>query len=125
LDFPFQMGEKLSKAMPPPVMGKEVTLGGIFDPDDPRYAEAAEFRDLHAEDESAQSVVTTAQGLEGLKRQWGVHACAVIMSSVPLQDVIPVMLRLQDGATITQFDYPQCEDLGLMKMDFLGLRNLT
>lgn len=125
LDFPFQMGEKLSKAMPPPVMGKEVTLGGIFDPDDPRYAEAAEFRDLHAEDESAQSVVTTAQGLEGLKRQWGVHACAVIMSSVPLQDVIPVMLRLQDGATITQFDYPQCEDLGLLKMDFLGLRNLT
>ncbi len=125
LDYPFQMGEKLTKAMPPTVMGKDITLAGIFDPRDPRYAEAEEFRQLHASDPDAQAVVETAQGLEGIKRQWGVHACAVIMSSKPLQDVIPVMLRPQDGAVITQFDYPQCEALGLLKMDFLGLRNLT
>src|SRR5690625_1270603 len=125
LDFPFQMGEKLTKAMPPTVMGKDITLTGIFDPRDKRYAEAEEFRQLHASDPDAQAVVETAQGLEGIKRQWGVHACAVIMSSEPLQDVIPVMLRPQDGAIITQFDYPQCENLGLLKMDFLGLRNLT
>src|SRR6185437_5523038 len=54
-----------------------------------------------------------------------VHAAGVIMSSAPLQDVIPVMKREQDGAIITQFDYPTCERLGLIKMDFLGLRNLT
>jgi DNA polymerase-3 subunit alpha len=63
--------------------------------------------------------------LEGLKRQWGVHAAGVIMSSDPLINIIPIMRREQDGAIITQFDYPTCEALGLIKMDFLGLRNLT
>src|SRR5690606_20360113 len=66
-----------------------------------------------------------AVGLEGLKRQWGVHAAGVIMSSDPLIDIIPVMKREQDGQIVTQFDYPACESLGLIKMDFLGLRNLT
>ena len=70
-------------------------------------------------------MVDTALGLEGLKRQWGVHAAGVIMSSEPLIDIIPIMKREQDGAIITQFDYPTCESLGLIKMDFLGLRNLT
>jgi DNA polymerase-3 subunit alpha len=125
LGFPYQMGERLTKAMPPSVMGKDITLSGIFDPKDKRYNEAEEFRQLHAAEPDARAVVETAQGLEGIKRQWGVHACAVIMSSVPLQDVIPVMKRPQDGAVITQFDYPTCETLGLLKMDFLGLRNLT
>ena len=73
----------------------------------------------------AQEVVETALGLEGLKRQWGVHAAGVIMSSEPLIDLIPIMRREQDGQIITQFDYPSCETLGLVKMDFLGLRNLT
>ena len=53
------------------------------------------------------------------------HAAGVIMSSEPLIDLIPIMRREQDGAIITQFDYPTCESLGLIKMDFLGLRNLT
>ncbi|MEL0237448.1 MAG: hypothetical protein VW952_03590, partial [Aquiluna sp.] len=66
-----------------------------------------------------------AQGLESLKRQWGVHAAGVIMSAKPLMDVIPIMKREEDGAIITQFDQPPCEELGLLKMDFLGLRNLT
>ncbi|MBC7290438.1 MAG: DNA polymerase III subunit alpha [Actinotalea sp.] len=125
LDFPFAMGEKLTKAMPPAVMGKDISLAGIFDPKDPRYAEAEEFRRLHAADPDAQRVVELAQGIEGLKRQWGVHAAGVIMSSEPLVDIIPIMKRPQDGAIITQFDYPTCEGLGLIKMDFLGLRNLT
>ena len=56
-----------------------------------------------------QRVVDTAKGLEGLKRQWGVHAAGVIMSCEPLLDVIPIMRREQDGAIITQFDYPSCE----------------
>ncbi|BDZ43826.1 DNA-directed DNA polymerase [Paraoerskovia sediminicola] len=125
LGFPFAMGEKLTKAMPPAVMGKDITLTGIFDPTDKRYAEADEFRKMHAVDPEAQRVVELAQGIEGLKRQWGVHACALIMSSDPLIDIIPIMRRPQDGAIITQFDYPTCEGLGLIKMDFLGLRNLT
>ncbi len=125
MGYPFSMGEKLTKAMPPDVMGKGIPLSGVFDPAHKRYAEAAEFRAVHEGDPQAQEIVKTALGLEGLKRQWGVHAAGVIMSSVPLQEVIPVLRREQDGQIITQFDYPTCEALGLVKMDFLGLRNLT
>jgi DNA polymerase-3 subunit alpha len=125
LGFPFAMGEKLTKAMPPAVMGKDIPLSGIFDPQHPRYPEASEFRQVHDADPEAQRVVETARGIEGLKRQWGVHAAGVIMSSEPLVDIIPIMRRPQDGAVITQFDYPTSEGLGLIKMDFLGLRNLT
>ncbi|WP_298989427.1 DNA polymerase III subunit alpha [uncultured Pseudokineococcus sp.] len=125
LGYPFAMGERLTKAMPPAVMGKDIPLSGIFDPEHKRYAEAEEFRQLHNQDADAQKVVGTARGLEGLKRQWGVHAAGIIMSSEPLIDIIPIMRREQDGAIITQFDYPTCEGLGLIKMDFLGLRNLT
>ncbi|GAA2234176.1 DNA polymerase III subunit alpha [Rarobacter faecitabidus] len=125
LGMPFAMGEKLTKALPPAIMGKDISLSGIFDSADKRYKEAGEFRALHTEDPDAQRVVELARGIEGLKRQWGVHAAGVIMSSHPLIDIIPIMRRPQDGAVITQFDYPTCESLGLIKMDFLGLRNLT
>src|SRR6478672_6717220 len=125
MGHPYAMGEKLTKAMPPPIMGKDMPLSGVFDKDHPRYHEATEFRGVHDEDPQAKEVVETAKGLEGLKRQWGVHAAGVIMSSEPLIDLIPIMRREQDGQIITQFDYPSCETLGLVKMDFLGLRNLT
>ena len=125
LGFPYAMGDKLTKAMPPAIMGQDITLTGIFDPKDKRFNEAEEFRQLHAVDPDAQRVVELAKGIEGLKRQWGVHAAGVIMSSDPLIDIIPIMRRPQDGAVITQLDYPKCEELGLIKMDFLGLRNLT
>src|SRR3954452_19383693 len=125
LGYPFGMGERLTKAMPPPVMGKDVPLGKLFDKEHPRYGEGGEFRAIYESDADVQKVVDTARDLEGLKRQWGVHAAGVIMSSEPLIDIIPIMRREQDGAIITQFDYPTCESLGLIKMDFLGLRNLT
>ena len=125
MGFPFAMGEKLTKALPPDIMGKGIPLSGVYDPEHPRYGEAVDFRAVVAEDAQAQEVLETARGIEGLKRQWGVHAAGVIMSSEPLLDVIPVMRREQDGQVITQFDYPTCETLGLVKMDFLGLRNLT
>lgn len=125
LGFPFSMGEKLTKAMPPSVMGKDMPLEGMFDRDHPRFKEASEFRALIETDAEAKTVFDTAVGLENLKRQWGVHAAGVIMSSEPLIDIIPIMKREQDGQIVTQFDYPACESLGLIKMDFLGLRNLT
>jgi DNA polymerase III subunit alpha len=125
LGFPFSMGDRVTKAMPAPVMGKDVPLKQLFDSSHPRYGEGGEFRSLYEAEHDVKTVVDTAIGIEGLKRQWGVHAAGVIMSSEPLQDVIPVMRREQDGAIITQFDYPTCERLGLIKMDFLGLRNLT
>ena len=125
LGFPFSMGEKLTKAMPPAVMGKDMPLDGMFDKEHPRYKEASEFRAVIENDPEAKTVFDTALGLENLKRQWGVHAAGVIMSSHPLNDIIPIMRREQDGQIVTQFDYPACESLGLIKMDFLGLRNLT
>ncbi|MFM6974146.1 MAG: DNA polymerase III subunit alpha [Agromyces sp.] len=125
LGFDFGMGEKLTKAMPPAVMGKDISLTGIFDKSDPRYKEAADIRGIIETDPAAKTVYDTAVGLENLKRQWGVHAAGVIMSSEPLIDIIPIMKREQDGQIVTQFDYPACEALGLIKMDFLGLRNLT
>ncbi|MDO4718484.1 MAG: DNA polymerase III subunit alpha [Propionibacteriaceae bacterium] len=125
LDMPFALGEKLTKAMPAAVMGKDLPLTALFDTGHPRYPEGAEFRELYDNEPGAKLVVDTARGIEGLKRQWGVHAAGVIMSWAPLEDIIPIMKREQDGAIITQFDYHGCEELGLIKMDFLGLRNLT
>jgi DNA polymerase-3 subunit alpha len=125
LGYPFAMGDRITKAMPPAVMGKDIPLSGIFDTGHPRYAEAVEFRQLYETDADVQKVVDTAKGLEGLKRQWGVHAAGVILSGEPLLDVLPIHKREQDGAIITQWDMGACETIGLLKMDFLGLRNLT
>lgn len=125
LGMPYAVGDRITKAMPPAVMGKDITLAGAFNPKDSRYSEAAEFRALYDSDPEVRTVVDTAKGLEGLKRQPGVHAAGVILCREPLMDVIPVWKREQDGAIITQFDMGACEALGLLKMDFLGLRNLT
>ncbi len=125
LGYPFAVGERITKAMPPAVMGKDIPLYGIFDKNHARYNEAQEFRALYESDADVRKVVDTAKGLEGLKRQPGVHAAGVILCSEPLIDVIPIWRREQDGAIITQFDMGVCETLGLLKMDFLGLRNLT
>ena len=125
MGHPFSVGEQLTKAMPADVMGKGVPLSGLYNPAHERYAEGQQFRDLVESEPHLQEVVETARGLEGLKRQWGVHAAGVIMSSEPLIDIIPIMKRVQDGQVITQFEMANCETLGLVKMDFLGLRNLT
>lgn len=125
LGYPFAVGDKITKAMPPAVMGKDIPLTGIFDPNHARYPEAVEFRQLYEGDQDVRKVVDTAKGLEGLKRQVGVHAAGVILSGEPLVDVLPIWRRDQDGAIITQWDMGACESIGLLKMDFLGLRNLT
>jgi DNA polymerase-3 subunit alpha len=125
LAMPYSVGEKLTKAMPPMVLGRDIALNDMIDKTSERYKEAQDFRDLIEGDDDSAKVFELAQGLENLKRQWGVHAAGVIMSAEPLLDVIPIMKREDDGAIITQFDQPPCEKLGLLKMDFLGLRNLT
>ncbi|RKT73232.1 DNA polymerase-3 subunit alpha [Saccharothrix variisporea] len=121
----YAVADRISKAMPPAVMGKDIPLSGVFDPSHKRYSEAAEVRALYETDPQVKEIIDTGRGLEGLIRNAGVHACAVIMSAEPLMDHIPVWMRPQDGSIITQFDYPTCETLGLLKMDFLGLSNLT
>jgi DNA polymerase-3 subunit alpha len=125
LGHPYALGERMTKAMPPAVMGKDIPLAAIFDAEHPRYREAAEIRQLVEAEDAVKEVFETARGLEGLIRQAGVHAAGVILSSEPLLDVVPIWRRDADGAIITQWDFPTCESVGLLKMDFLGLRNLT
>src|SRR6201996_7899332 len=125
LGFPYAVGDRITKAFPPAVMGKDIPLGGIFDEDYPRYGEAGDLRNLYNTEADVKQIIDTARGIEGLIRQPGVPAAGVIMSAEPLTDHIPIWVRPNDGAVITQFDYPTCEGLGLLKMDFLGLRNLT
>ncbi|HVX53483.1 DNA polymerase III subunit alpha [Nocardioides sp.] len=124
LDHGFAIGDKITKALPPDVMGKGVPLKELFNPEHKRYNEGQEFRTLHDTDPEVRRIYETAVGLEGQIRQTGVHAAGVIMSSEPLIDIVPLMDPKQDGQIITQFEYPTCESLGLVKMDFLGLSNL-
>ncbi|MBO2464948.1 DNA polymerase III subunit alpha [Actinomadura violacea] len=124
-DLPYALGDKITKAFPPAAGGKEISLSAIFDEKDPRYAEATALRQLYEEDVDVKRVLDTAVGIEGLTRGTGVHAAGVILSSQPLIDVMPIHQRPDDGARITGYDGPSCEELGALKMDFLGLRNLT
>jgi DNA polymerase-3 subunit alpha len=125
LGYPFGLGDKITKAFPPANQGKEIPLAAIFDEDNQRYAEAGELRAMYESESDVKLVIDTARGIEGLIRGTGVHAAGVILSCEPLVDVLPVQQRADDGARITGFDGPTCEYMGALKMDFLGLRNLT
>ncbi|GAA2345776.1 DNA polymerase III subunit alpha [Saccharopolyspora halophila] len=120
----FQVADQFSKALPAPIAAKDIPLAGIVDPEHERYAEAAEVRSLIENDPQIGKIFDTARGLEGLIRNAGVHACAHIISREPLLDVLPLWKR-DDGEIITGWDGPQCEDVGLLKIDILGLVNMT
>lgn len=124
MGYEFSVGERITKALPPSKNGKDASLHDIFDPTSKRYAEAREFRELYEADPDAKRITEEAKGIEGLIRQTGVHACATIMGSEPITDTSPLLERT-DGTITTTFEYHTCETLGLVKMDFLGLSNLT
>ncbi|GAE79327.1 DNA polymerase III alpha subunit [Cutibacterium acnes JCM 18920] len=123
LGYPFALGDKITKAMPPDVMGKGVPLDKIFDSSHERYGEGQEFRQLVADNPDVARLSRLPKASR-LIRGTGVHACAFILSSTPLLDLVPMHKRDKDGMIIAGFAYPQLEEMGLMKMDFLGLRNL-
>ncbi|QRN79432.1 MAG: DNA polymerase III subunit alpha, partial [Nocardiopsis sp. BM-2018] len=125
LGMPYSVGDQITKAFPAAVGGKEIPLDAVFNTENERYGETTELRNLVDNDPQVNKVMETARGIEGLTRGTGVHAAGVILSKEPLLDVIPLHKRDSDGAIITGFPYPQCEEMGLLKMDFLGLRNLT
>lgn len=116
LDEPFSVGDTLAKMMPPPAQGKEWPLTKA-------YELSAELREAR-QDPGYSEVLETAEKLEGLKRQHGIHAAAVIIGAKPLTETLP-LLRTDDGSVVTQWEMNAAEALGLLKMDFLGLRNLT
>ncbi|WP_125967847.1 DNA polymerase III subunit alpha [Bifidobacterium samirii] len=125
MGYDFSMGETVTKALPPSETGgKDISLHDIFDPAAKRYAEAREYRELYDSNPDVKRITEEAKGIEGLIRQTGVHACATIMGSAPITDTSPLLERI-DGTVTTTFEYHTCETLGLVKMDFLGLSNLT
>ncbi|MFF1922773.1 DNA polymerase III subunit alpha [Streptomyces sp. NPDC058221] len=124
LGYPYSHGERITKALPPDQNGKPAPLAAVFDPSHERYGETGELRQMYENEPEVKRVMDTARGVEGLTRGTGVHAAAVILSKTRLTDRIPLHMRASDGVKITGFDYPSCEAMGLIKMDFLGLRNL-
>ena len=133
LGYPYGMGDKLAKAMPPLVMGRDTPLKYCFE-QNPKYADgykaAAELRAMYDADPDVKRVVDVAKGLEGLKRSDGIHAAAVVITKDPLTNYLPIQRKPEagqdpaDAPIVTQFEMHGVEDLGLLKMDFLGLRNL-
>ncbi|MER7498793.1 DNA polymerase III subunit alpha [Nonomuraea pusilla] len=125
LGLPYALGDRITKAFPAAAGGQEIPLSAIHDERHPRHGEAAELRGLYEHDPDVRRVIDTAAGIEGLTRGTGVHAAGVILSSEPLIDVIPLVRPKAGGPVVTGFPFTQAEDMGLLKMDFLGLRNLT
>ncbi len=133
LGFPYGTGDRIAKAMPPLVMGRDTPLKHCFE-QHPRFADgykaAAELRAMYDTDPDVKKVVDVAKGLEGLKRSDGIHAAAVVITKQPLTEYLPVQRKPESGQdpeqapVVTQYEMHGVEDLGLLKMDFLGLRNL-
>ncbi len=133
LGYPYGMGDKIAKLMPPLIMGRDTPLAACLEPVPGRedgYKMAVELRELYQADPDARRVIDVARGLEGLRRQDGIHAAAVVITREPLTEYLPVQRKpepgrdLADAPIVTQYEMHGVEDLGLLKMDFLGLRNL-
>ena len=119
--------------MPPLIMGRDTPLKYCFE-EHPKYIDgfkmAAELRSMVDTDPDTAKVVDVARGLEGLRRQDGIHAAAVVITKDPLTTYLPIQRKPESGQepedapVVTQYEMHGVEDLGLLKMDFLGLRNL-
>lgn len=118
-NVPFAAANKASSYIPG-AQGAEASLEEIMDPTSPRYNEGADFRRA-TEGEMFEEVVEMASKLDGRISETGVHPCGIIISSKPLAGIIPTQVRQSDGKVITQWEYPELEALGLIKMDMLGL----
>ncbi len=134
LGYPPQLGDKIAKAMPPLVMGQDLPLQACFTPMagyEGRYAEASELRALYDSDPEVKHAVDVAKGFVDKRRQDGIHAAAVVITKAPVLDYVPVQRKsgpngsIDDAPIVTQYEATAIEKLGLLKMDFLGLRNLA
>ena len=133
LGKPYIVGDKVAKAMPPLIMGRDTPLYACLE-EHPKFVDgfkmAAELRDMYATDPETKEVVDVAKGLEGLRRGDGIHAAAVVITKEPLTEYLPIQRKpeagvdIEDAPVVTQYEMHGVEELGLLKMDFLGLRNL-
>src|SRR3954468_17009584 len=134
LDYPYVVGDKIAKLMPPLIMGRDTPLHACFEQNpkfEDGYKMAADLRELYGSDPDAKRVIDVGKGLEGLRRQDGIHAAAVVITREPLTEYLPIQRKPEPGGSlenapiVTQYEMHGVEDLGLLKMDFLGLRNLS
>ncbi len=133
LGHPYNVGDRVAKAMPPLIMGRDTPLYACLEPH-PKYEDgykmAGELREMYEADPDTRQVIDVAKGLEGLRRQDGIHAAAVVITKEPLTEYLPIQRKPENGQeaeeapVVTQYEMHGVEDLGLLKMDFLGLRNL-
>jgi DNA polymerase-3 subunit alpha len=133
LGYPYAVGDKVAKAMPALVMGRDTPLWACLEEDEKHvggFRAASELREMYESDEAAKKVIDVAKGLEGLRRQDGIHAAAVVITDEPLTEYLPIQRKpeagtdAEDAPIVTQYEMHGVEALGLLKMDFLGLRNL-
>ncbi|MGZ4109678.1 MAG: DNA polymerase III subunit alpha [Actinomycetota bacterium] len=122
LGFPASLGDRLCKMYPPAVLGREKPIEDAL-------KESPELREAYEKEPEAKEIVDTARALEGLRREDSVHAAGVVIGDAPLVNYLPLKLskdsRDDSRRIVTQFDMHGVEKLGLLKMDFLGLRNLS
>ena len=133
LGYPPMLGDKIAKSMPPLVMGQDLPLEACFTPMpgyEGRFAEAIELRELYATDPEVKHTVDVAKGFVDKRRQDGIHAAAVVITKEPVLEYVPIQRKSSPNGTdeapiVTQYEATAIEKLGLLKMDFLGLRNLA
>jgi DNA polymerase III subunit alpha len=122
LGLPAAFGDRLAKMFPPAVLGREFPIEQALEL-------SPELRDAYEKEPEAHEVIDAARALEGLRREDSVHAAGVVIADVPLVNYLPLKLskdsRDDSRRIVTQFDMHGVERLGLLKMDFLGLRNLS
>ncbi len=133
LGYEYAVGDAIAKALPKLHMGEDTPLDACLVEDDAYthgFREAGELRAMYDGDPDAKTVIDVARGLEGLRRSDGIHAAAVVITKNPLTDYLPIQRKpeagkpIEDAPVVTQYGMHDVEALGLLKMDFLGLRNL-
>lgn len=118
MKYPYIVGDRISKMIPPPRQGFPVTIEGAL-------TEIQELKELYDTDREVQEILDMAQKVEGCARHISVHAAGTVISPRPLWEFTPIQKDPKGGKVITQYDMYTIEDAGLLKFDFLGIRNLT
>ena len=133
LGLPFSSGDKVAKLMPPMILGNTATISECLKLDEDNssgyskefYNASEELRKEYSSDDEVKKIVDIALGLEGLRRQDGIHAAAIVISPESITNYLPIQRKGESSEIVTQYEMHTVEKLGLLKMDFLGLRNLS
>ena len=134
LGYGYIDGDKVAKAMPPLVAGRDTPLAACLEEApgmEEGYAAAKDLREMYDNNDVARKIIDVARGLEGMRRGDGIHAAAVVITKDPLTEYLPIQRKpdakgdIENAPIVTQYEMHNVEELGLLKMDFLGLRNLS